>query len=300
MQITVGHLNPTDSPYQRGAKVFKKVLEKATGGQITVRIIPNLSLSGAQLIQAVRKGKLDIGITASGPIGELVPVTNALDFPYLFRSRQHAYRVLDGEIGNFMNRRIEKIGLKNLAWWENGFRHITTANKPIRKPGDLNGLPFRTLDNQVYRTLFGKVWGTRLTSIPISQLYQALKKGTVQGEENPLGILVSNRFYEVQKHLSLTGHMYSPALFVMNKAKFDSFPITIRRKIVHAAKVSRNFERNYLKKNDPLYLRIARRKGMRVLTKKQINYCSFVRTSRKVYALLGKPYASILRRIRGT
>jgi tripartite ATP-independent transporter DctP family solute receptor len=175
---------------------------------------------------------------------------NVFDFPYLFRSRQHAYRVLDGEIGNFMNRKLEKIGLKNLAWWENGFRHITTANKLIRKPSDLKGLKFRTLDNQIYRTLFGKVWGTRLTSIPFSGLYQALKKKTVQGEENPLGIIVPNRFYKVQKHLSLTGHVYSPALFVMNKAKFDSYPIRTRQKIVHAAKVARNFERNYLKKND--------------------------------------------------
>jgi tripartite ATP-independent transporter DctP family solute receptor len=297
MQITVGHLNPPNSPYQRGAEVFKKVLEKATNRRITVRVIPNLNLSGTQLIQAVRQGKLDIGITASGPIGELVPETNAFDFPYLFRSRQHAFRVLDGEIGNFVNRKIEKVGLKNLAWWENGFRHITTANKPIRKPGDLKGLKFRTLDSQIYRTLF-RIWGTRLISIPFSQLYRALERETVKGQENPLGIIVPNRFYKVQKHLSLTGHVYSPALFVMSKAKFDRFPIVTKRKILHAAKVARDFERNFLIRKDPLYLEIARKNGMRILTKKDLDYCSFVRTSRKVYALLGKPYKSIHRRIR--
>jgi len=297
--ITVGHLNPVDSPYQRGAQMFKKVLEKSTGGQTKVRILPKLNLSGSQLIQAVREGKLDIGITASGPIGELVPEANVFDFPYLFRSRQHAYRVLDGEIGNSVNRKMERVGLKNLAWWENGFRHITTATKPIRKPSDLKGLKFRTLDSEIYETLF-RIWGTRLVSIPFSGLYQALKNRTVEGEENPLGIIVPNRFYEVQHYLSLTSHVYSPALFVMNKRKFDGLSKMMKQKILHASKISRDFERHYLIKHDPIYLQIARKHGMRILTKKEIDYAAFVRTSRKVYALLGKPYANILRRIRST
>lgn len=297
MQITVGHLNPIDSPYQRGAVVFKKVLEKSTREQIKVRPVPNLNLSGSQLIQAVRDGKLDIGITASGPLGEMVPETNAFDFPYLFRSYQHAYRVLDGEIGNFVNRKIEKVGLKNLAWWENGFRHITTTRQPIRKPGDLRGLRFRTLDNQIHRTLF-RIWGARPVSVPFSQLYEALERGTAEGQENPLGFIVPNRFYEVQQHLSLTGHVYSPALFVMNGRKYNQLPMNAKRKILHAARMARDFERNFLRRNDPVYLKIARQNWMRILTGRDIDLPAFIRTSRRVYTLLGKPFANIHQRIR--
>lgn len=297
MQITVGHLNPVRSPYQEGAKVFKRVLEKSTKKQITVRIHPSLDLSGSELIQAVREGKLDIGITASGPIGEIVPETNAFDFPYLFRNRQHAYRVLDGKVGNFVNRKIERVGLKNLAWWENGFRHITTTNQPIRKPSDLKDLKFRTLDNQIYQTLF-KIWGAQLISIPFPQLYDALKEGIVAGQENPLGFIIPNQFYEVQHHLSLTGHVYSPALFVMNRAAYQRLPMFTKRKIMRAAQIARDFERDYLRRNAPLYLRIARKNGMRILTKKDIDFPAFVSSAQEVYDLLGKPYQNIHRIIR--
>lgn len=297
MEITVGHLNPLDSAYQRGSLVFKRALESYSMGRIRVRVLPRLNVSGGQLIQAVREGKLDIGVTASGPIGELVPEANAFDFPYLFRSRQHAYRVLDGEIGNQVNRAIRKVGLRNLAWWENGFRHITTTRKPIRKPSDLKGLKFRTLDNPIYQTLF-RLWGTELSSIPFPELYDALKSGRVHGQENPLGFIIPNRFYEVQRYLTLTGHTYSPALFVMNSSGYERIPDPLRKMILQAAKLARDYERNYLRKNQQAFLRIAQKGGMRILTKKDIDFSAFVRTSRKVYARLGKPYEEIHRRIR--
>ncbi len=297
MEITVGHLNPVDSAYQRGSLVFKRAVESFSKGHVRVRVLPRLNVSGGQLIQAVRAGKLDIGVTASGPIGELVPETNAFDFPYLFKSRKHAYKVLDGEIGNEVNRAIRKIGLRNLAWWENGFRHITTTRRPIRKPSDLKGLKFRTLDNPIYQTLF-RLWGTELTSIPFPALYAALKNGRVHGQENPLGFIIPNRFYEVQRYLTLTGHTYSPALFVMNASRFERLPVPLRKIILQAAKLARDYERNYLRKNEMGFLRTAQKGGMCILTKKDIDLSAFVRTSREVYARLGKPYEEIHRRIR--
>ncbi|MDR4946534.1 DctP family TRAP transporter solute-binding subunit [Neobacillus cucumis] len=297
MQITIGHLNPVDSAYHEAAKVFKNVLERMTEGKIKVRIIPELSLSGGELISDVQNGQLDIGITASSALGNLVPITNAFDFPYLFRNIQHAYRVLDGKIGDFVNEQIEEVGLKNLAWWENGFRHITTCCRPITKPEDLRGLDFRTMDNEIHRTLF-QVWGANPISVPLYELYDALKNGTVDGQENPLGIIIPNRFHEVQSYLTLTGHVYSPALFVMNKEVYDCYPWDIKEKILHAANISRDFERNFLRRNTPVYLQIARKIGMQILTKNDIDFPAFVSTSKEVYTLLGKPYRSIHQEIR--
>ncbi|WP_423801852.1 TRAP transporter substrate-binding protein [Neobacillus sp. SAB-20_R2A] len=297
MQITIGHLNPPGSSYDQGAKVFKQILERMTDGQIKVRIISGLNLSGIELIRAVQTGEYDIGITSSSSLGNLVPIVNAFDFPYLFRSHEHAYRVLDGEIGDFVNEEINLIGLKNLAWWENGYLHITTADTAIIEPENLRGLKIRTLDNQIHRTLF-RVWGAIPVSVPYPQLYEALRNGTVDGQENSLGNIVPNRFYEVQRELTLTGHIYNPALFVMNKGKYDHFSLDIKIKISDASRIARDFERDFLRRNNPIYLQIAHQNGMHILTETDIDFPAFVRTSRKVYTQLGEPYKSILRKIR--
>ncbi|MCH6266139.1 DctP family TRAP transporter solute-binding subunit [Neobacillus citreus] len=297
MQITIGHLNPPGSAYDQGAKVFKQILERMTDGQIKVRIISGLNLSGIELIRAVQTGEYDIGITSSSSLGNLVPIVNAFDFPYLFRSHEHAYRVLDGEIGDFVNEEIDLVGLKNLAWWENGYLHITTAETPIIEPENLRGLKIRTMDNQIHRTLF-HVWGANPVSVPYPQLYEALRNGTVDGQENSLGNIVPNRFYEVQRELTLTGHIYNPALFVMNKGKYDHFSLDIKIKISDASRIARDFERDFLRRNNPIYLQIAHQNEMHILTETDIDFPAFVRTSKKVYTQLGEPYKSIPRKIR--
>jgi TRAP-type C4-dicarboxylate transport system substrate-binding protein len=153
------------------------------------------------------------------------------------------------------------------------------------------------MDNQIHRTLF-QVWGANPISVPLSELYDALKNGTAEGQENPVGIIVPNRFHEVQCYLSLTGHVYSPALFVMNKEAYDCYPWDIKEKILHAAKISRDFERNFLRRNTPVYLQIARKNGMQILSTNDIDYSAFVSTSKEVYTLLGKSYRSIHQDIR--
>jgi tripartite ATP-independent transporter DctP family solute receptor len=233
--LKLGHVLSKDSHYAAGATAFADEVAKRTGGRVKVQQFPSGSLGGErEMVEAVQLGTLDFVVTSTGPVGNFVPETLITDLPFLFRDYDHARKVLDGPIGLELLAKFPAKGLIALAWGENGFRHLTNSKRQVNLPDDIKGLKIRTMENPIHMTAF-KTLGAQPTPMAFPELYGALQQGTVDGQENPIPVIVSSRFSQVQKHLSLTGHVYSPALIITSPVVLDKLSPADRKAVQEAA-----------------------------------------------------------------
>lgn len=228
-------------------------------------LFPDSTLGNAQtMIGAVRGGTIDIEMSGSPNFSGLEPKLNVIDIPFIFKNREHAYAVLDGEIGQGLLKDLEAQGLKGLAFWEVGFRSFTNSKHPVKSPEDIKGLKVRTNQNPMYIQAFSLL-GANPVPMPLSELYTALETRAVDAQEHPIGIFWSAKLYEVQKHLSLTNHGYTPLIVVMNKAKFDSFSPELQQAILDAAKEAGNYQRQLNLENEKEIIAKLQKAGIQVI-----------------------------------
>lgn len=217
-----------------------------------------------EAIEAVQLGTQELTWTSTGPIPNFVPEVKILDVPFLFRDYAHARAVLDGQIGQEMLKKFDDKGFKALAWGENGFRHMTNNKRPINAPDDMKSLKMRTMENPVHIQAY-KGFGIIPTPMAFSEVFTALQQGTVDGQENPLSVITANKFEQVQKYLTLTGHVYSPGIFLMNKAVFDKLPAADQQIFLDAAKVAAKANRDRVDADEKTAVDYLRGKGMQVI-----------------------------------
>jgi tripartite ATP-independent transporter DctP family solute receptor len=248
-----------------GIDTFAKEVEKRTGGRYKIETFYNGSLGGErESVEAVQLGTQELTFTSTGPIPNFVPDAKILDIPFLFRDKAHARAVLDGPIGQEMLVKFESKGFKGLAWAENGFRHMTNSKRAVNVPEDLKGLKMRTMENPVHVAAY-KGFGIITTPMAFPEVFTALQQGTVDGQENPLSVIMSAKFDQVQKHLSLTGHVYSPCIFLMNKAAFDKLNAADKQAFLDAAKEAAKANRARVDTDDANGAAELRAKGMNVV-----------------------------------
>lgn len=234
--IKFAHYGPTSDPVHVGALKFKEVLEKESAGAFKVEIFPQEQLGkGADMIIGTQVGSIDVSVTGNPFYGGVSPEQAALDIPFLFKSVDHAYRVIDGPIGRELMDKFDTRGIKGLAYWEIGFRNITNSVRPIRSPADLKGLKLRTTPNPMHIEAF-KIWGANPAPMAISEVYLALNTKTVDGQENPTVHIAKLKFQEVQKYMSITRHAFTAAPLVMNLAKFKALTPQQQAMFMKAAK----------------------------------------------------------------
>ena len=244
---------------------FAKEVEQRTGGRYKVQTFYNGSLGGErESIEAVQLGTQELAFSSSGPVPNFVPETKILDVPFLFRDKAHARAVLDGPIGQELLGKFDSKGFKALAWAENGFRHVTNSKRPVNTPEDLKGLKLRTMENPVHIQAY-KALGIITTPMAFPEVFTALQQGTVDGQENPLPVITSAKFDQVQKYLSLTGHVYSPCILVMNKGAFDKLSAADKTAFLEAAKVATKANRARVDEDDAKGVAELRSKGMQVV-----------------------------------
>jgi tripartite ATP-independent transporter DctP family solute receptor len=245
--------------------VFAKEVEQRTGGRIKVQTFYNGALGGErESIEAVQLGTQELAFSSSGPIPNFVPDTKILDIPFLFRDKAHARAVLDGPIGQDLLGKFDSKGFKALAWAENGFRHMTNSKRAVNSPEDLKGLKIRTMENPVHIAAY-KGFGIITTPMAFPEVFTALQQGTVDGQENPLPVIMSAKFDQVQKHLSLTGHVYSPCIYLMNKASFEKLSAADKQAFLDAAKEGAKANRARVDADDAKGVTELRAKGMNVV-----------------------------------
>ena len=186
------------------------------------------------------------------------------DIPFLFRDKAHARAVLDGPIGQAMLAKFEAKGFKALAWGENGVRHMTNSKRAVNSPDDLKGLKMRTMENPVHIAAY-KGFGIVPTPMAFPEVFTALQQGTVDGQENPLSVIMAAKFDQVQKHLSLTGHVYSPCVMLMSKAAFDKLSAADKTAFMEAAKEAVKANRARVDEDDAKGAAELKSKGMSVV-----------------------------------
>jgi TRAP-type transport system periplasmic protein len=262
--------------------VFAREVDKRTGGRIKVQAFYSGSLGGErESIEAVQLGTQELTFTSTGPVPNFVPAARILDIPFLFRDKAHARAVLDGPIGQDMLKEFESKGFKALAWGENGVRHMTNSKRAVNSPDDLKGLKMRTMENPVHVAAY-KGFGIITTPMAFPEVFTALQQGTVDGQENPLSVIMAAKFDQVQKHLSLTGHVYSPAIFLMNKAAFDKLSAADKQAFLDAAKEAVKANRARVDEDDARGVAELRSKGMQVI--ENVDKAKFQSALTPVYA----------------
>lgn len=261
--LKLAHAGSKEHPYHVGALKFKELVEKNSGGRITIQIYSDAQLgSEREIAEGVKNGTIEIGLAAAdGAIPNWVPEMQVFAIPYLIRDRAHAYKVLDGDIGKELASKLEAKGFKLLAYWEVGIRHFTNNKKPVKVPSDLAGMKIRVQESKVWIE-FIKALKAIPTPIPFGELYTALQQGVVDGQENPITTIVAMKFYEVQKYVTLDGHTYSPAVFIMNPAVFAKLPEDLQKVIVQAAVESRDYQRKWVQDKEKEGIAFLKEKGI--------------------------------------
>lgn len=219
--LKLGHGLAREAHYGVGAAYMAKAIGERMSGRYKVEVFPDFQLGGErEMTEGAQLGTIDIVFTSSGPVGNFVPDTLITDIPFLFRDYQHARSVLDGPIGQAILDKCPAKGLICLAWAENGFRHITNSKREVAAPADAKGLKLRTMENPIHMQAF-RTLGVQATPMAWPEVLPALQQGTIDGQENPIGVIVSAKLSQTQKYLTLTGHVYSPAMILMSPAAYN-------------------------------------------------------------------------------
>jgi tripartite ATP-independent transporter DctP family solute receptor len=262
--IRFGYGLNEDSNQGRAVKLFAQEVEKASGGKMKVRAIGAAALgSDVQMQQALIGGAQEMMV---GSTATLVGITKEMaiwDTPFLFNNAKEADAVLDGPVGQKVMDKLQEKGLVGLVYWENGFRNLTNNKQPVAKLEDLNGIKLRVMQNDVFLNSF-KTLGANAIPLPFSELFTALETKTVDGQENPYNTILSSKFYEVQKYLTVTNHVYSPWIVTVSKKWWDGLSKDEQKVLADAAKKSRDFERQDTRAEAAKALGDLKAKGMQV------------------------------------
>ncbi|WBW50170.1 TRAP transporter substrate-binding protein [Peptoniphilus equinus] len=219
--IKIGHVEPENRSTHRALLEFKKNVEEKSNGSLVIEIYPNGALGGdVQLTESTAMGTLDVALPSTSVLTTYSDEFGILDMPYLFKNSESAFTALDGELGQQLNAKLEGNGLINLGYAYNGIRSTTTNTGAIERPADLQGVKMRVMESPIFIDFY-KTLGANPTPISFTELYTGLQQGTVDAQENPPSLTYANKFYEVQKFLTVDEHIHNFLPFLMNQTKFD-------------------------------------------------------------------------------
>ena len=242
--VTLRFSNVTSQSAIDAGKVFKEVAERESGGSLTVIVYDSNQLGDDRVvIEGTIFGDIDIAASSTSPMANIFPDFFIFDSPYLFIDTEHAFAGLDGEVGQKILKNMETKGLRGLAFWENGFRNFTNNRTPVRLPSEVRGMKIRTMENEVHLAAW-RAFDANPTPMAFTELFTALQQGTVDGQENPLGIIDGNKFQEVQKFISLTQHVYTPFILCMNADRYNTLSDNQKAALDKAVAESTIYQRN--------------------------------------------------------
>ncbi|XAH21246.1 TRAP transporter substrate-binding protein [Xylophilus sp. GW821-FHT01B05] len=248
----------------RAVRYFAQEVEKATGGKMKIRGIGNASLgSDTQMQQALIGGAQEMMVGSTATLVGITPEMAIWDTPFLFSNTKEADTVLDGPVGEKVKSLLEPKGMVGLVYWENGFRNLTNSKRPVQKLEDLSDIKLRVMQNNVFLDSF-KTLGANAVPLPFSELFTALETRAVDGQENPFNTVVSSKFYEVQKYLTVTNHVYSPWIVTVSKKWWDTLSPAEKKVLQDAAVKSRDFERKDTREEATKALAELKDKGMQI------------------------------------
>ena len=286
-KLKLGHVGAVGSHFDKAAQQFAEKVKAKSAGKVIVEHFPASQLgSDKDMLQKMKLGQIDFFIPSS-IMSSVTPEFGVWDMPYIIKDRAHAKKALDTLGPKLFGPKAEAKGVKVVGYWENGVRHITNNVRPIVKPDDLKGIKLRTPRGE-WRLKMFQSYGANPTPMAFSEVFTALKTGVMDGQENPFINVWSAKFYEVQKYLSLTGHVYIPAYLVTSPATFAKWPADVQKVISEAAKEMEDQARKNGQEFDDGLLSQIKAKGMAV---NEADKDAFVKASAKIYDEFGAKVA---------
>jgi len=262
--IRFGYGLNEDSNQGRAAKLLAEEVAKASGGKLKVRTFASASLgSDDQMQNALIGGAQEMMVGSTATLVGISKEMAVWDTPFLFTDPRQADQVLDGPVGRQVMDKLEEKGLVGLVYWENGFRNVTNSARPIEKLEDFEGIKLRVMPNPVFIDTFKRM-GANAVPLPFSELFTALETKAVDGQENPYNTILSSKFYEVQKYLSVTNHVYSPWIVTVSKRWWDGLSATEQGILMDAAEKARDAEREDTRREASQALAALKERGMQI------------------------------------
>ena len=263
--IKVGHGAAEAFHMHRALLKFEELVEAGSGGEIDVQIFPSSQMGpDREMIEGVQTGVLEMAIPPSSFFAGWDPAFAVIELPYMYASKDIAFDVLDGSAGDGMLSRVENQGLVGLGWLELGVRNVTNNVRPVATPEDLEGVKLRTMKVPAHVATF-ETLGANPTPMNFGEVYSALQQGVIDGQENPLAIITSQRFYEVQKYLSTTGHVFAVYMPVISKPFFESLSAEHQKLVRDSMAAARDHQAQLVASEDAAQLEQIRAAGVEVL-----------------------------------
>ena len=264
-EVKIGYALAVNSHYGAGAQAWADSVEKATNNAFKFKQFPSSALGGErELIEGLQLGTVEAVIVSTGALSNFVPDVGVVDIPFLFRDTQHARNVLDGQFGQDLLTKFKTRGLIALAWGEQGFRHLSNNKRAVTKPDDLKGLKIRVTENPVHITAF-RTLGASPTPMSWPEVIGALQQGTIDGQENPMSVIVSAKLPQVQKYLTLSGHVYAPMALIVSPAFWGSLNDAQKAAFTQGAKAGAVASRKFVDDVEQKGLAEVKTAGMQVV-----------------------------------
>ncbi len=297
-----------DHPQGQSVKHFAELLSAKSGGKMTAKLFASGTLGNdLTMTSALRGGTLEMTVPDTSTLVSIVKPFGVINLPLTFNSELEADAVLDGPLGQKLLAKLPEKGLVGLGYWENGFRHVTNSRRPITKADDLAGLKLRVIQNPLFLDTFSAL-GANATPMPFTELYSAMEQAAVDGQENPPATILASKFYEVQKHLVLSRHMYSAWALLMSKKTWDSLSAQEQKIVQEAAREATLFERKTIRAFGDKALGELKKVGMQVTELPAAEQAKMRAKLQPVVAKFGKEFGedttaelmSELAKVRGT
>ena len=283
-EIKLGHVGEPGSLFQKSADEFAKRANAKLGGKAKVVTYGSSQLGGdSEMIQKLKLGTIDMALPST-VMSSQVDLFGVFEMPYIVKNRQHMARIEKEVFWAKLAPEAEKKGLKVIAVWENGERHITNNKRPIKAPADLAGIKLRVPEGK-WRVKMFQAYGANPSPMKFSELFTALQTGVMDGQENPFTQIYSAKLQEVQKYLSLSGHVYTPAYLTVGKTKWESLPPDVRKILEDTAKETQAYVYETAAKDDAELLGKIKAAGVQV---NDVDKDAFIAASRPIYEEFGK------------
>ena len=278
-ELKLGHVGEPGSLIGAAADEFARRANAKLGGKFKVVTYGSSQLGGdKEMMQKMKLGTIDM-VEPSTIMSSEADIFGVFEMPYLVKSREHMKRIEKELFWSKIEPDAEKKGVKVLAVWENGFRHITNNKHPINTPADLKGIKLRVPEGK-WRVKMFQAYGANPSPMKFSEVFTALQTGVMDGQENPFSQIASAKFYEVQKYLSLTGHVYTPSYLVASTRKWNTYPADVRKILEETAKDTQAWVYEKAAKDDEQLLAMMKKAGIQV---NNANKDAFIAASKPVY-----------------
>ena len=254
-----------ESAYYKGAVALAEAADQLSNGRLQIKIFANAQLgTDRDMIEGMQLGSIDLASPSTGAMGAVLPAATVLDLPYIFDDHKHVYRVLDGNFSKQLYKLFDGVGFHPLGYWEIGFRNLTNNVRPVRTTDDVKGIKLRTLPSTVHQKAWSLV-GAQPVAMDWTEVYNALNTGVVDGQENPYNIILLGKLHEVQKHLSVTRHIYGTAPTSVSDKTWNKLPPDLQHVLKEAVSRSVAIQRQAASGNEDAQLQQLKDLGMNVV-----------------------------------